>query len=190
MTKNALVNFILLVFFIFKFQCLPLKRRSVQEYMYMTSSFDFCMRYLTKNSVTGCSSQKSGNRGRLIDISSLDDLMSYENSYPIIILIPAQKDILEFAMFHAPMVVGIFIDGEMTINKTETHFTEVSTCPEHFIGSSTPLNCSIRKNKNGIFRFGAPNRLTFLVFCRFWFLGFFATPDSHFCAENQKGFVF
>jgi len=101
------------------------------------------MRYLTKNSITGCSSHQSGNRGRLINISSLNDLISYNYSHPIIILIPARKDILDFAIFHAPMVVGILIDGKMT----NDHFTEVSTCPEKFIGSS---NCSIRKNKYGI----------------------------------------
>jgi hypothetical protein len=112
----------------------------------MTSSFDFCMRYLTKTSITGCSSNKSGNHGRLINISSLNDLTSFQYSYPIIILIPARKDILDFAIFHSPMVVGILIDGK-TMNITDNHFTEVGICPENFNSSST---CLIRKNKYGI----------------------------------------
>jgi hypothetical protein len=107
------------------------------------------MRYLTRNSITGCSSHKSGNHGRLIDISSLDNLTSYKHSHSIIILISARKDLLDFAIFHAPMVVGILIDGK-TMNITDNHFTEVSTCPENFIGLSTSSNCSIRKNKFGI----------------------------------------
>ena len=61
------------------------------------------MRYLTKNSITGCSSDKSGNRGRLVDISSLNDLTSSKHySDSIIILIPARKDILDYAIFHSP----------------------------------------------------------------------------------------
>ncbi|CAF1486940.1 unnamed protein product [Adineta steineri] len=117
--------------------------------MYMKSSFDFCMRYLTKNTITGCSSKKSGNHGRLIVISSLNDLISYKYSQSIIILIPAQKDILDFAIFHSPMVVGILIDGE-TMNITNNYFSEVSTCPDNYVGSSISSNCSIRKNIYGI----------------------------------------
>ncbi|CAM4777126.1 unnamed protein product [Rotaria magnacalcarata] len=118
--------------------------------MYMTSSFDFCMRYLTKNSITGCSSHRSGNRGRLIDVTSLHNLTSFNSSYPIIVLIPPRKDILDFAIFHSPMIVGILIDGENTNRTTDGHFTEVSTCPEDFIGASISSNCSIRKNTYGI----------------------------------------
>ncbi len=102
------------------------------------------MRYLTKTSPTGCSSHQSGNRGRLINISSLDDLTSYPHSHSIIILIPARKDILDYAIHHAPMVVGILIDGKMT----NDHFTEVNTCPENFLGTSS--TCAIRKNQYGI----------------------------------------
>jgi hypothetical protein len=96
--------------------------------------------------MTGCSSNSSGNRGRLINTSSLNDLTSFQHSYPIIILIPARKDLLDYAITHASMVVGILIDGG-TMNTTDDPFTEVNTCPENFIGSS---KCSIRKNPNGI----------------------------------------
>ncbi len=147
MRNNTLFNLVFLLFILLNVpQCLTLKLRSIQLNMYITSSFDFCMRYLTKNSMAGCSSHKSGNRGRLINITSLNDLTSYKYSYPIIILIPARKDILDFAIFQAPMVVGILIDGK-TMNITDDYFTEVSTCPENFNDSST---CSIRKNKYGI----------------------------------------
>ncbi|CAF2743095.1 unnamed protein product [Rotaria sp. Silwood2] len=149
MINNVLFNRIYLAFILLNTQCLTLKLRSIQLNMYMTSSFDFCMRYLTKNSMTGCSSHKSGNRGRLIDISSLNDLLSYKYSYPIIVLIPPRKDILDFAIFHAPMIVGILIDGKI-MNINDTHFTEVNTCPEDFIGLSKSTNCSIRINKYGI----------------------------------------
>ena len=115
----------------------------------MTSSIDFCMCCLTKNSITGCSSHKSDNRGRLIDISSLNDLISYNNSYPTIVPIPAQKDILDFAIFQVPIIVGILIDGTTT-NVTDNHFTEVSACPEYVLGLSTSASCLIRRNKHGI----------------------------------------
>lgn len=131
-----------LLFIILNSQCLALKLRSIQLNMYMTSSFDFCMRYLTKNSIGGCSSQRSGNRGRLINISSIDDLKSMNDSFPMIVLIPAQRDIVDFAIFHNPLIVGILIDGTSQ-NIDDNHFTEVSTCPES-------SNCSIRKNKFGI----------------------------------------
>ncbi len=147
MRNNTLFNLVFLLFILLNVpQCLTLKLRSIQLNMYITSSFDFCMRYLTKNSMAGCSSHKSGNRGRLINVTSLNDLTPYKYSYPIIILIPARKDILDFAIFQAPMVVGILIDGK-TMNITDDYFTEVSTCPENFNDSST---CSIRKNKYGI----------------------------------------
>jgi hypothetical protein len=139
--------FNLLVLLVHLQSCLTIKLHSIQLNMYMTSSFDFCLRYLTKTSITGCSSNSSGNRGRLINISSLNDLTSFQHSYQIIILIPARKDLLEYAIVHAPMVVGILIDGGTIMNTTDDSFTEVNTCPENFIGSST---CSIRKNPNGI----------------------------------------
>ena len=126
--------------------CFTLNLRSIQLNMYLTSSFDFCQRYLTENSNAGCSSHSSGNRGRLINISSLIDLTSFQYSFPIIVLIPAHKDILEYAIFHAPLVVGILIDGS-TWNTNEDSFTEVTTCPENFGDSST---CSIRKNQYGL----------------------------------------
>jgi hypothetical protein len=158
-----MIDHLFLLLILFNSSCLTLKLRSIQTNMYMTSSFDFCMRYLTKNSITGCSSNKSGNRGRLIDISSLDDLTSYKHSYPIIILIPARKDLLEFAIFHSPNVVGILLDGQ-TMNVTDNHFTEVSICPENFIGLSTSPTCSIRKNKYGIdFRGRNINKPIFLL---------------------------
>ncbi|CAF4687860.1 unnamed protein product [Rotaria sp. Silwood1] len=74
MINNTLFNRVYLLFILLNTQCLTLKLRSIQLNMYMTTSFDFCMRYLTRNSMTGCSSHKSGNRGRLIDISSLNQL--------------------------------------------------------------------------------------------------------------------
>ncbi|UJR31342.1 hypothetical protein I4U23_018837 [Adineta vaga] len=117
--------------------------------MYLTSSFDFCMRYLTKNTLTGCSSHRSGSRGRLIDISSLNDLTSHQHSQPLIILIPPRKDILEYAIHSASMVVGVLIDGKH-VPLTDDAFTEVSTCPDDSIGLSKTTNCSIRKNKFGI----------------------------------------
>ncbi len=144
MLNNLLFNFLFLL--VHLQSCFTIKLHSIQLNMYMTSSFDFCLRYLTKTSTTGCASNSSGNRGRLINISSLNDLTSFKHSYPIIILIPARKDLLDYAIIHAPMVVGILIDGE-TINTTDDSFTEVNTCPENFIGSST---CSIRKNSYGI----------------------------------------
>lgn len=137
--------FLLLIFINYP-SCLTIKLRSIQSNMYLTSSFNFCMRYLTKNSITGCSSNSSGNRGRLFNISSLDDLTSFQYSFPIIILIPARKDLLEYAIFHSPMIVGILID-EQTLNLTDNYFTEVGVCPENFNDSST---CSIRKNPYGI----------------------------------------
>jgi hypothetical protein len=118
------------------------------------------MKYLTKDSITGCSSDKSGNRGQLVDIPSLDDLTSYKHSSSIIILIPARKDILDYAIFHSPNVVGILIDGK-TMNITDNHFTEMGICPENFMDSS---NCSIRKNKYGIdFRGKNINKPIFLL---------------------------
>ena len=120
--------------------------RSIQLNMYLTSSFDYCPRYLTEKSSTGCSSRPSGNRGRLINISSLTDLTSSQYSYPIIVLIPPRKDILEYAIFDAPMVVGILIDGS-TRNTSENSFTEMARCPENSVDSAS---CSLRKNPNGI----------------------------------------
>lgn len=138
--------FYLIVLLIHLEKCAALNLHSIQSNMYLTSSFDFCPRYLTEHSSTGCSSRPSGNRGRLINISSLTDLTSSQYSYPIIVLIPARKDILEYAIFDAPMVVGILIDG--SVEKTsEDSFTEMTKCPENFGDSSS---CSIRKNPYGI----------------------------------------
>lgn len=139
--KNHFILFILL-----NSSCLILTLRSIKLNMYMTSSFNYCMKYLTKNSISGCSSEKSGNRGLLINITSLNDLKSYNNTIPIIVLIPGEKDLLEYAIFHSPMIVGILIDGEIN-NLTNKHFTEVNICPENYIGST---NCLIRKNSYGI----------------------------------------
>ncbi|CAF3685932.1 unnamed protein product [Rotaria sp. Silwood1] len=150
MINNTLFNRVYLLFILLNTQCLTLKLRSIQLNMYMTTSFDFCMRYLTRNSMTGCSSHKSGNRGRLIDISSLNQLLSYKYSYPIIVLVPSRKDILDFAIFHAPMIVGILIDGKIMNTTNNHHFTEVNNCPENLIDLSISTNCSIRKNKYGI----------------------------------------
>lgn len=136
-----MLHFTLLLLYFQGYSTLNL--RSIQLNMYLTSSFDFCQRYLTENSSVGCSSHSSGNRGRLINISSLIDLTSFQYSFPIIVLIPAHKDILEYAIFHAPLVVGILIDG----STSEDSFTEVTTCPENFGDSSS---CSIRKNQYGI----------------------------------------
>ncbi|CAF1016251.1 unnamed protein product [Adineta ricciae] len=117
--------------------------------MYLTSSFDFCMRYLTKNTFTGCSSHPSGNRGRLIDISSIHDLTLHQHSQPIVILVLPRKDVLEYAIHSASMVVGILIDGGNN-PLAEDGFTEVGTCPDDYIEPLKTSNCSIRKNKYGI----------------------------------------
>jgi hypothetical protein len=126
--------------------CSTVKLSSIRTNMYMTSSFEFCMRYLTSTTSTGCSSRRSGNRGRLLDISTLSDLTLYQPSQPTIVLIPPRKDILEFAIRSAPMVVGILIDGQQESSSADG-FSEVGVCPDDSTSSS---QCSIRKNKNGI----------------------------------------
>ena len=130
----------------FNTSCHAVELRSIQTAMYTTASFEFCMRYVTRNGTTGCSSAKSGNRGQLIDVSSLNELKSSAFSFPIVALVPAQKDVLDYAIHHAPWIVGILIDGQTDKN----HFTEVQTCPEHMIGLTAQTNCSIRKNPSGI----------------------------------------
>lgn len=107
------------------------------------------MRYLTKNTFTGCSSHRSGNRGRLVDISSVNDLTLHNHSQPIVILIPPRKDVLEYAIHSASMVVGILIDGGNS-PLAEDGFTEVGTCPDDYIEPLKTSNCSIRKNNYGI----------------------------------------
>lgn len=140
--------------------CSPVELRSVRTNMYLTSSFEFCMRYLTSNGVTGCSSQRSGNRGRLVDVSSLSDLTHQPFTQPTIVLIPPRKDLLEFAIHSAPMVKGILIDGHGE-NSTTNGFTEVGVCPDDEVGSS---NCSIRRNQQGIdFRAMRIDKPIFLV---------------------------
>lgn len=140
------VMFHLILLLLYVQSCSTLNLRSIQSNMYLTSSFEFCQRYLTENSSGGCSSHPSGNRGRLMSMSSLTDLTSFQYSFPIIVLIPVRKDMLEYAIFHAPLIVGILIDGS-TWNTSEDSFTEATTCPENFGDSSS---CSIRKNQYGI----------------------------------------
>ena len=135
-----------------------LELRSIQRNMYLTLSFDYCMRYLTKNSIGGCSSSKTGHQGRLLLISSMDELKTQDPSSSIIILIPSRKDLLEYAIQHCPFVVGILLESQTL---KDDHFTEVNQCPEHFNSSTI---CSIRKNTNGIdFRRIMINKPIFLL---------------------------
>lgn len=122
------------------------KLRSTQLNMYISTSFDFCMRYLTRTRITGCSSHRSGNRGRLLNITSVDDLKNYRDSNPLIVLMPPRKDLLDYAITESPKIVGILIDGT-SVYSEGNYFTEANSCPEYLNASAT---CSIRKNEYGI----------------------------------------
>lgn len=116
--------------------------RPLESVIYLTSTFDYCRRYLSLNGVGGCTSNAVGNRGRLIRPTTSDDIDSI--SFPAVILIKPQKKLLETSIKNSSNIVGILIDGSSS-NDTNDSFSEVEICPQSLNNS-----CSILRNENGI----------------------------------------
>ena len=124
--------------------CLAMRNlRSIQLNMYLTTTFETCQRYLTRKNVSGCASNSQGHRGRLLDLRSIDNFTGHRHSSSSwIVLIPPEKDLLEFAIAETPSIVGILIDGTLTSDK-DTVVSEVGQCPDD-------PQCQVRKNPRGI----------------------------------------
>ncbi|CAF1633767.1 unnamed protein product, partial [Didymodactylos carnosus] len=136
--------------------------------MYMTTTFKFCIKYLDTERTMGCYSDPNGNRGTLIEVLIKSDgeyLISNKKYQPYIVLIPPEKQLLEYFVFNvtSSIVNGILIDGTFNVS-SDKHFTEDSTCPQTADAhrKNSVKDCVIRRNEFGFdFRGIAINRPLF-----------------------------